>query len=122
MIGSRQIMPKMPTGGGHDPELYALFVQGHRPMFADAYMTNFVIFGGGTLAKCYAFCQVGTFTAEVYIDGLKTFAVSHLNGTVPAYPVSGSTGELDPAISIVEVKILGASSLVSGIFIRAQES
>jgi hypothetical protein len=118
MISAKQKPYKTPisSGGGDGP--FALFQQNWQPVFADAWLPPWVTFGEGNLTKCYGYCAVGTFTAEVYIDGTLVFTVSDADDTTPVDLEIGEDGLLaDP--SLITCKVTVASSDVSGIVIEA---
>ena len=118
MIGSRQIMPKMPIGAEESP-FVAYFHNGSSLTYADSILMPWAIFGTCTLTKCYGGAASGTFTAEISIDGVLSFTVTESDTTTPVSLTGMATGVITN-FGTVTCVITAASSPVN-LFIRCTE-
>ena len=75
MIGSRQIMPKVALGGGGLIGPIALVQQGIRALFVDSIVGLTASFVHKKTSSVGAFCDTGTFTADLYIDNVVVLAI-----------------------------------------------
>jgi hypothetical protein len=113
MIGSRQIKPRTALVGGNSSQHFAVGQQLGKPIFVDSFLTPFVVFSEGTFTKCYGYASVGTFTCEVYFDGVLKVTVSDTDHTTP---VAFSETATPPVV--VTFKITSASVGVRDIHVE----
>jgi hypothetical protein len=118
MIGCRQVPYKTPIGGaGAESPIMAIFQQLWQPLFAGSWMSPWVTYDAGKLTKCWGFCNVGTFTAKVYINGVHSFTVTESDTSTPVDLIAGDGTLLVP--DIITCEITSCSSNVEGVHIQA---
>jgi hypothetical protein len=119
VIGVSQVPYKTPIGGVGAVGPFAIFQQRYQAVFADEWLSPWVIFDAGNLTKCYGYASSGTFTADIYIDSVKVFSVSEADSSTPVALLGGQDGLLAEP-SLIECKIISASG-ATGIYIEATE-
>jgi len=114
MIGCKQIKPEMALSVSQDANI-AEFRQSWMPVIGSTWLVPWIMFFDGKFSKCYGLCSVGTFTADIYVNGVKFFTVTQAANVTPVNLLSGTGAFL--AGEVVTCEVVSASADASGIYI-----
>jgi hypothetical protein len=120
-IVAKQKPYKTPVGVSADSGPFAIFQQLWQPILLNVWLSPWVVFGAGNITKCYGWCNSGTFTADVYLDGVKVFTVTNADTATPVDLLGAETGLLAEP-SIVTCQITAVTGTVEGLYIEAKNS